>query len=278
MNIPAITTNQTLIEMANSPAANIRADAARNEQTGEDILSRLISDPDETVRAAVADRGYGIDTLVKDESEIVRHSVAYNGYCFDILMNDPDDRVREAVAAHGWHIEEMVNDPSPAVRETIAMQGVATEQYLNDQEINVKRAALASLFESLPKDFAVLSCDVSEIQGEEKEAVYCEIMPKNDLAHKIGFWIDTFENGRVAVYNDEVFMDMAGNSTSDPIPENYIRQITESLEKDGAKICETVTKSAQMEEDLKKGVFLGAPSKNNIQLLSHVSKKEITER
>lgn len=149
-----------------------------------------------------------------------------------------------------------------------------TEQTL----VEMKRAALERLFESLPKDFVVLSCDVSEIQGEEKEAIYCEIKPKNDFAHKMGFWIDTFENGRVAVYNDEVFMDMKGFTTTEPIPETYIRQITDSLEKDGAKICSTITNAAQIEKSLKKGVFLGAPSKNDIQLLSRTSKKEITER
>lgn len=155
---------------------------------------------------------------------------------------------------------------------------ITTDQTL----IEMKRAALASLFVSLPKDFKVLSCDVSEIQGEEKEAVYCEIQPQNDNAHKIGFWIDTFADGRVAVYNDEVFMDMAGNTTTKPIPETYIRQITDSLEKDGAKICETVTKSAQIEENLKKGIFLGAPSQNDMSkndiLLSRVPKNEAPDR
>jgi hypothetical protein len=266
MSIPKITTDQTLIEMANSPVPNIRAEAAYDERTGEDILSQLINDADETVRAALAERGYGIDTLVKDKSEIVRFGLALGGNCLDILMNDPNSQVRSMVASHGWRIDEMINDPAPDVRQCIAQKGYATEQYLNDPDYYVRKFALNSLFKNLSKNYEVLSCSVSEIQGEEKEAIYCEIMQKKDCSHKMGFWIDTFENGRVAVYNDEVFMDMYGYHTTEPIPETYIRQITESLEKDGAEVCATVTRAAQAKE--------GNDAKN----LSAASKNEIAER
>lgn len=111
---------------------------------------------------------------------------------------------------------------------------------VNDSDTLVKEAALRALFTSLPKEFEVVSCSTSEIQGEEKEAIYCEIAQKGEET-KIGFWVDTFSNDRVAVYNDEAFLDKDGNFTNKPIPELVIQAVTQSLQTSGAEICHIIT-------------------------------------
>ena len=60
----------------------------------EDNLDKLINDPNQNIREAVAKKGYGLDKLINDESYRVRAEVARQGYGLDILINDPDPNVR----------------------------------------------------------------------------------------------------------------------------------------------------------------------------------------
>ena len=63
----------------------------------EDNLDILINDPNPNVRAAVAEKGYGLDKLINDKSWYVRKIIANQGYGLDILINDEDSYVKEIV-------------------------------------------------------------------------------------------------------------------------------------------------------------------------------------
>lgn len=57
------------------------------------INKNIINDPDPLVRAAVADRGYYLNTLIKDHDPLVRAAVAMQGYKLDVLIKDKNETV-----------------------------------------------------------------------------------------------------------------------------------------------------------------------------------------
>ena len=58
------TSPEELLRLAQSNNKDDREFAAVQAETGEDILSVLINDPEEQVRVAVAQRGFGLDRLM----------------------------------------------------------------------------------------------------------------------------------------------------------------------------------------------------------------------
>ena len=88
----------------------------------EDNLDKLINDPNQNIREAVAKKGYGLDKLINDESWYVRIEVADQGYGLDKLINDEDSEVREAVVNQGYGLDKLINDPDQYVREIVIKQ------------------------------------------------------------------------------------------------------------------------------------------------------------
>ena len=82
----------------------------------EDNLDILINDPNPNVRAAVAEKRYGLDKLINDESPFVRTAVAKQGYNLDILINDENEYVRAEVAKQGYGLDKLINDKDWWVR------------------------------------------------------------------------------------------------------------------------------------------------------------------
>lgn len=173
------------------------------------------------------------DTMVMRERPSENENMLVAAYTPDELLRlakSHDAEERKTAASYGGHdvLALVINDEEPAVKET----------------------ALKSLFSDLPNEYKVLSCSIAEKQGDEKEAIYCEIEPKEKQGEaKIGFWVDVFANDRVAVYNDEAFLDKDGNFTNIPIPEQMIKCITESLQKSGAEICHILTDAERLKEN-----------------------------
>ena len=83
--------------------------------TEEDILS-FIKDTNVIVRMAVANQGFGLDTLINDESWEVRMAVANQGFGLDVLVNDKGGYVRKAVANQGFGLDILINDEVWMVR------------------------------------------------------------------------------------------------------------------------------------------------------------------
>lgn len=55
----------------------------------------MLKSPDESIRAALAYIGYGLDVLINDPSPRVRETVAINFYGLEVLINDPDPKVSQ---------------------------------------------------------------------------------------------------------------------------------------------------------------------------------------
>lgn len=108
---------------------------------GDDkYLDKLVHDPDEDIRAAVASkwRSKDLDILVHDPSVKVRKAVAayadsgfFSSKYFDVLVNDESVEVRLVVAdkvncygsSDNPYLDILVHDPSVKVRLEVALKG-----------------------------------------------------------------------------------------------------------------------------------------------------------
>ena len=121
------------------------------EHGNEKDLDKLVNDPDEDVRYAVAWRGRpkDLDKLVFDRYIAVRAAVAKQGRDKDLdkLVSDKEPAVRAAVADQGrdQDLDKLVSDEETLVRSNVAMQGrdKDLDKLVNDKEWNVRRHVAA---------------------------------------------------------------------------------------------------------------------------------------
>lgn len=97
------------------------------------------------VRIAVAEQGYGLDTLVHDENGFVRQAVAKQGYGLDMLVHDADWLVRKVVAEQGYRLDKLVHDEDCDVRKAVAKQGYEMDELIHDKDFSVREVAKAML-------------------------------------------------------------------------------------------------------------------------------------
>ena len=103
-------------------------------------LDILITDEDNDVRAAVAEQGYGLDKLIKDEDWWVRIEIAKHGYGLDKLINDENYNVRAEVARQRYGLDKLINDEDWYVRAAVARQGYGLDILINDEDRSVREA------------------------------------------------------------------------------------------------------------------------------------------
>lgn len=91
-------------------------------------LDILVDDENYTIRAAVAEQGYGLDKLIDDKNWRVRTAVAEQGYGLDKLVNDEIWIVREAVAKQGYGLKKLINDKNKNVRKAAKYYKIYTDR------------------------------------------------------------------------------------------------------------------------------------------------------
>ena len=139
-------------------------------------LDKLINDPDEDIRAAVAAkwRDKDLEILVRDKSVKVRKEVAvyasqslYARKYFDILVNDESPEVRAIVAtkvSHYGHqnnpyLDKLVHDPSADVRAEVAHYAVKKHLDILVNDPSEKVRAAVAYWGHRPKDLNILVHD-----------------------------------------------------------------------------------------------------------------------
>lgn len=126
--------------------------------------ARMIDDPDETVRRAVATRveGEALLQLARDPDREVRVTVASRlpPAALGTLMRDPDYAVRLQVARRLPHgsLPQMTDDPDPVVRKEIArrLPAFALGRLARDPDPEVRALAAGRM---LPADAAAMLAD-----------------------------------------------------------------------------------------------------------------------
>jgi len=97
------------------------------ETSTDDEVLEYLNSPDYTIRQAIAEQGFALETLVNDVDWGVRKAVAEHGYGLDKLLNDEEWQVREAVAQQGYGLDVLANDKDWFVREIAKNKGKNNE-------------------------------------------------------------------------------------------------------------------------------------------------------
>lgn len=115
----------------------------------------LVNHESRYVRIAVAEHGYGFDTLIYDGYWEVRETVAEQGYGLNILIDDKDWHVRQACiesdawpefCANNW--KKLVYHKSYIIRIAVVRLGYGLNMLINDVYHEVCEAVLDYLDEN----------------------------------------------------------------------------------------------------------------------------------
>lgn len=141
-----------LDKLVNDPEWGIRAQVATNGYA----LDKLIDDRDDIVRAAAV-RSMGrerrrtereenakkLEKYLNNESRIMRYALAEQGFGIETLIKDDDPYVRAgaAIAASDEQLNILVKDPSPQVRLAVVGRKYGLDTLINDPNPYVSNAA-----------------------------------------------------------------------------------------------------------------------------------------
>lgn len=225
------TSPEELLRLAQSNNKDDREFAAVQAETGEDILSVLINDPEEQVRVAVAQRGFGLDRLMYDERVWVRVTVAEQGYGLEQLACDKDPYVRNAVARQGAMLHQLINDPDENVRASVANNGYGLDKLIQDDAYQVRCSVASKGFgldilindedgavrEEVAKQNYRLDVLINDPNPSVREQVARQCYGLDKLLH------DPFPSVRAAVAQQGYGLDVLKND-----PDDYVVQVVNS--------------------------------------------------
>lgn len=111
--------------LANDKEAVVRIAVVDESVRDESYLIKLADDRDESVRLAVASKGYHlpkhvIDKLITDDSVLVRRAIVrkcpVNEEDYPDLINDKNNEVRREIARRGIFLDTLIHDEDAEVR------------------------------------------------------------------------------------------------------------------------------------------------------------------